>query len=166
MMGLMHNVKRLGELLAAKDVRVVMAESCTAGLASAALARLPGISQWHCGSAVTYREPTKSAWLDVSASDLQQYSAVSQPVAEQMALGVLAKTPEASYSASVTGHLGPDAPPDLDGVVFVAVAARVNGGIQLIEVRQVRLAKQSRRQRQKEAAAILLERLAHHVAAC
>ena len=164
-MGLMQNAKRLGELLAAKDVRVVMAESCTAGLASAALARLPGISQWHCGSAVTYREPTKSAWLDVSPSDLQQYSAVSQPVAEQMALGVLAKTPEASYSASVTGHLGPAAPPDLDGVVFVAVAARINGGIQLIEVRQVRLAKQSRRQRQKEAAAILLERLAHHVAA-
>ncbi|NIL95616.1 MAG: nicotinamide-nucleotide amidohydrolase family protein [Planctomycetales bacterium] len=163
-MGLVRQAKRLAHLLDQHQVRVVLAESCTAGLASATLARVPGISRWHCGSAVTYREATKAAWLDVSASDLQQHSAVSQPVAEQMAVGVLAKTPEATISAAVTGHLGPDAPSELDGMVYVAVAARVNDQIILREVHRILLAKKSRRKRQKEAAAALLERLADQVA--
>jgi nicotinamide mononucleotide (NMN) deamidase PncC len=49
---------------------------------------------------------------------------VSREVAEQMAVRVLAKTPEADLAAAVTGHLGPNAPARLDGLVFAAVAWR------------------------------------------
>ena len=45
-------------------------------------------------------------------------------VAELMAGRVLEKTPEADLGISVTGHLGPDAPPQLDGHVYVALAWR------------------------------------------
>jgi nicotinamide mononucleotide (NMN) deamidase PncC len=41
-----------------------------------------------------------------------------------MAVGVLERTPEADLAASVTGHLGPDAPAALDGVIYVGVARR------------------------------------------
>lgn len=151
--------KQLATVLKKRKLRIVLAESCTAGLASAALAQNPGISQWLCGSAVTYREATKQAWLDVSAGDLKQFTAVSGPVAKQMALGVLEKTPEADFAASITGHLGPDAPQGFDGVVFVAVAERADGELKLLDVLRRELLSGTRVKRQEEAAGILLLRI-------
>lgn len=119
--------QRLADDLAATRTRIVFAESCTAGLVSALLAQAPGISAWHCGSAVTYREATKVAWLEVSQRDLERHTAVSQPVAEQMAAGVLRNTPEAQLAVSITGHLGPNAPAEFDGLAFVGTARKVAG---------------------------------------
>lgn len=115
--------------------RIVFAESCTAGLIAATLARIPGVSEHLCGSAVVYRNATKTAWLGVSADDLADESIgpVSEPVAAAMAIGVLARTPEADLAASVTGHLGPDAPAELDGVIYVGVARRDQAGSPCIE---------------------------------
>jgi PncC family amidohydrolase len=102
--------------------RLVLAESCTGGLIAAALAQLPGVSEQLCGSAVVYREDTKFQWLGVSRALLREHGAVSAPVAEAMARGVLKRTPEADVSASVTGYLGPGHP--RDGHAFAAVAFR------------------------------------------
>lgn len=157
--------EKLATVLAQQNVRIVLAESCTAGLASAALAQIPGISQWHCGSAVTYREATKQAWLDVSAADLKQFTAVSEPVARQMALGVLEKTPEADFAASITGHLGPEAPEGFDGVVFIATARRTNAQTELLRVQQMKLQATERVARQNEAAATLLHLLCESIEA-
>jgi nicotinamide-nucleotide amidase len=142
--------------------KVVFAESCTGGLVAAELATVPGISQHLCGSMVTYREPSKTAWLGVDAQLLDQYSAVSQPVTDAMALGVLQRTSEASWSAAVTGHLGPGAPAQLDGQIFIAVARRFRGGAASPLVKQlaVRLRSNTRAERQAEAAAQVLETLA------
>ena len=158
-----EEARALAATLQRKDARVVLAESCTAGLVSAALARVPGISQWHCGSAVTYREATKTAWLDVSAATLEQFTAVSEPVARQMARGVLASTPEATFSAAITGHLGPDAPAKLDGVVYISVATRRGARAQITGVWRHKLKSASRYRRQQEAAALVLRRLATEV---
>jgi nicotinamide-nucleotide amidase len=116
----------LAERLKETHSRIVFAESCTAGLIAATLARVPGISAHLCGSAVVYRNETKSAWLSVSADDLANESIgpVSGEVAAAMATGVLQMTPEADIAASITGHLGPDAPADLDGVIIVSIARR------------------------------------------
>ena len=105
-------------------VRVVFAESCTGGLVAATLARFPGMSEYLCGSAVTYRNDTKIRWLEVSAGALRHAGAVSAVVAREMAAGVLEATPESDLAVSVTGHLGPDAPPELDGVIYVGSASR------------------------------------------
>ena len=94
---------RLVERLAENNVRVVFAESCTGGLVAATLAEVPGVSEFLCGSAVTYREDTKCEWLGVSADDIARHSAVSESVAGQMAIGVLERTPEADLAASITG---------------------------------------------------------------
>ncbi len=157
--------EKLATVLAQQNVRIVLAESCTAGLASAGLAQIPGISQWHCGSAVTYREATKQAWLDVSAEDLSQFTAVSEPVAKQMALGVLEKTPEADFAASITGHLGPDAPEGFDGIVFIAIAKRANTQTELLRVQRMKLQTAERVARQNEAATTLLRLLCEAIEA-
>lgn len=118
--------KLLADCLNYHEYRIVFAESCTAGLVSATLARIPGVSQWHCGSAVTYRNLTKHQWLGVALDQLEPPGPgpVSQAVAIAMAEGVLSRTPEARISAAVTGHLGPDAETGLDGVVWIAIAGR------------------------------------------
>jgi PncC family amidohydrolase len=149
----------LSELLAERRIRVVFAESCTAGLVAATLARVPGISKWLCGSAVTYCEATKQAWLDVPKELIEQFSAESKQVTRAMAIGVLEKTPEADLAAAVTGHLGPDAPAEADGAIFVAVARRESSRLAVTAVNRFTLTSQSRTERQGEAAALVLDQL-------
>jgi PncC family amidohydrolase len=151
--------------LAAQHVRFVLAESCTGGLAAAALVGVPGISEWLCGSLVSYRDRSKIEWLGVSADDLAARSAVSSTVAAQMARGALEQTGEAVWSASVTGHLGPDAPAGLDGVVYVAVARRHGEAIVVERSAEWKLTATSRDDRQREAAQRLLDILSDSIAA-
>lgn len=117
---------RIAALLKTTKTRVVFAESCTAGLISATLGRVPGISEYHCGSAVVYRLDTKSRWLGIDPALLVEPGPgpVSDVVARLMAVGVLERTPEATFSAAITGHLGPNAPSHQDGLVFIGVAHR------------------------------------------
>lgn len=115
---------KLADALARSQQRIVFAESCTAGLVSATLGRIAGISAWMCGSAVVYRLDTKHRWLDVSEVMLAEHGAVSEAVAAAMASGALSRTPEADVAAAITGHLGPHAPDDQDGLVWMAVAQR------------------------------------------
>ncbi len=126
-MKLSELAQTLAARLKQRKAMIVFAESCTGGLASGELTKIPGISANHCGGVVVYRETTKQAYLQVSAKLLKEKGAVSEEVAQAMALGVLNKTPEATLSAAVTGHLGPDAPEELDGVVYLACALRGKG---------------------------------------
>ena len=125
---MLHESDRLAheiaEQLTRLGMRIVFAESCTGGLLSATLARIPGISNVHCGSAVVYRLDTKTQWLGIEKTILVNPGAVSEPVARLMAEGVLKRTPEASIAASITGHLGPNAPAHQDGLIYVGIAIR------------------------------------------
>ncbi len=145
------------QLLASPLVRLVCAESCTAGMVSATLAHTPGISGSLCGSAVTYRAETKTAWLGVSAALIQEHTAVSAPVTAAMAISVMKITPEANFSVAITGHLGPGAPPSLDGTVFIALAIRDSDAIRLVWEREFRLETTRRDQRQSEATLLTLQ---------
>ena len=158
-MSLESTAEDLALRLAEHAKRVVFAESCTGGLVSATLAEIPGISQWLCGSSVVYREATKRDWLAIAESDIARFTAVSEPVARTMATSVLERTPEADLSASVTGHLGPQAPEGFDGLVFVAVASRIDQRVEVLQVRSHRLRTLTRRQRQTEAAELVLNHL-------
>ena len=119
--------RQVARLLKQREQRIVFAESCTAGLVAASLSRVPGISSWLCGSMVTYRNEEKAAWLGISPALLQDPGPVSEIVARQMVEQVLQRTDDATFAAAVTGHLGPNAPADLDGVVFIATACRNTG---------------------------------------
>lgn len=155
---------QVGELLKVSGLRLVLAESCTGGLLSKAMVDIPGISEYYCGSAVTYRNETKAEWLKADRDLLNDPSIgpVSSQIAEQMCLGVLAATPEADVSASVTGHLGPEAPPDLDGVIYIGVAFRKEQKAQIVRRKLSDDEPESgtkRSFRQKEAGAFVLKAL-------
>lgn len=130
-------VHQVAELLKQTKTRIVFAESCTAGLVSATLARIPGISEFHCGSAVVYRLDTKTQWLGVDEDLLQNPGPVSAEVAVAMARGVLERTPEAQLSAVITGHLGPQAPHGQDGLIFVGIGRRKGESISIQTTRHV-----------------------------
>ena len=123
-----RGARRLAALLEQHALQLVLAESCTAGLVAATLARVPGISAHLCGSAVVYQVETKSAWLKIPESMLDQPGPVSRVVAAEMAKRVLARTPHANVSAAVTGHLGPGAPRRQDGLAYTAIAFQPTGG--------------------------------------
>ncbi|MEO2014397.1 MAG: CinA family protein [Fuerstiella sp.] len=110
---------------------IVFAESCTAGLLAATMGRVPGVSSVLAGSAVVYQKTTKHKWLNISEDLLRDPGPVSKIVSELMAEGVLVDTPHATIAASVTGHLGPDAPRNLDGIAWSTVAIREENGITL-----------------------------------
>ena len=146
----------LADRLAAKQQKIVFAESCTAGMASALLGGCPGISAWLCGSAVTYREATKTQWLDIDSALLKQFSAESAETTCQLAKAVLQKTPEANLAAAITGHLGPQAPVEIDGKIFMAIAVRKRNEFDISQL-EFQLAQTERRPRQLESATHLLK---------
>ncbi|MFN0197562.1 MAG: CinA family protein [Planctomycetaceae bacterium] len=120
----MPAARQLARVLKQQRRMLVLTESCTGGLIASWLTTIPGISEHFCGSAVVYRNATKSSWLDVPPEKLIRPGPVSKIVAEAMARGVLEMTPEADLAASITGHFGPNAPAHQDGLFFVGIAER------------------------------------------
>ena len=148
---------RLDEL---RTDKVVFAESCTAGLISAALAGVSGISKYLCGSFVTYRESAKQKLLNIPSDLLQEHTAVSANVTELMATNCLASLEEATWSAAITGHLGPGVDEKLSGIIYVAIArrdAKQPSQIKLQSSESFQLVSASRVERQQESASIALE---------
>ena len=149
----------LAAILKHTDQKIVLAESCTGGRAAALLTLEPGISGHFCGSAVTYRAETKSQWLNIDSGFIQTHTAESIETTLAMATEVLNRTTEADWSAAVTGHFGPGAPPEKDGIVFIVVARRLAEKIDT-QWQQIKLIAASRSERQHEAAEKMLSILA------
>lgn len=109
-------------LLREKNLQLATAESCTAGLLSAAVTAVPGASAvFTCGVAA-YSNDIKRTVLGVPAATLDTVGAVSAETAVAMADGVrrLAAT---AIGVSVTGVAGPDTEEGKPvGTVFLALA--------------------------------------------
>lgn len=114
---------------------IVFAESCTAGLISASIARIPGASKVLAGSLVVYQTASKIQWLGIADQTLQENDVVSPAICVAMAENALRKTPHADVAASITGHLGPGAPDHLDGVAFCGFAQWSGKDVQTDSVR-------------------------------
>lgn len=153
--------------------RLVLVESCTAGLAAGLLGGLPGISENWCGSLVVYRNASKSDWLGLDSKMLDDpaIGPVGSIASAALAKAALQRTPEATVAAAVTGHLGPHSPLGLDGRVFICVARR--NGMELIDYAWSCTLKSPspvdsldmdrRVSRQSEAAFVFLETIAEHL---
>lgn len=100
-------IDTLARLLVANGVTLVTAESCTGGMITAELTRVPGCSEWLEGGFVTYRLSAKTRMLGVRQDTLDIYGAVSEPTAREMAEGALRHS-NGGISLSVTGIAGPD----------------------------------------------------------
>ena len=96
----------LAQVLIARKMSMVTAESCTGGLIAASCTQLSGSSAWFERGFVTYSNAAKSELLGVAASLIEAQGAVSEEVAKAMALGALINSP-ACISVAVTGIAGP-----------------------------------------------------------
>jgi len=153
----LHSIAaQIRSALERSGLKCAFAESCTGGMVAAAMTGVPGVSSFLCGSQVTYRVDSKSSWLGVDPALIASHTAESAEVTEAMASGLLEKTPEADVAVAVTGHLGPGAPKDKDGVIFVAEVKR---GGNSAEVSDLKLTSKARLQRQIEATEFVLKTL-------
>ena len=109
-------------LLREKNLQLATAESCTAGLLSAAVTAVPGASAvFTCGVAA-YSNDIKRTVLGVPAATLDTVGAVSAETAVAMADGVR-RLADAAIGVSVTGVAGPDTEEGKPvGTVFLARA--------------------------------------------
>lgn len=149
--------QEVARLLSVRSEKLVLAESCTCGLIASTLGQIAGISSNFCGSAVVYRADSKKSWLGVSDQVITKHTTESHEVAEKIAIGVLKSTPEADWSIGIVGHLGPDAPPDKDGMIFLTIVRRTKRGkIKIKESIGHKLSCEPRGARQKEATEVAL----------
>ena len=90
----------------AQKIRLATVESCTGGLIAAALTSIAGASDVVDRGFVTYSNAAKHEMVGVPMTLIEQYGAVSEPVAEAMAAGALERS-RAGIAVSVTGVAGP-----------------------------------------------------------
>ena len=94
-------------LLREKGRTLAAAESCTGGLIAKRITDVPGASLVFMGGVVSYTDTVKHRVLGVPAEMLEEYGAVSAPVARAMAEGARRAT-TADLAVSVTGVAGPE----------------------------------------------------------
>ena len=89
-----------------KGKTLVTAESLTGGGIGAALTAVSGSSAVYKGGIISYTNEVKHQLLGVPGDTLEQFGAVSEPVARAMAEGAR-KVLKADVAVSVTGLAGP-----------------------------------------------------------
>ena len=96
----------VAELLIERKLTIATAESCTGGLIASKLIEYPGISEVLLEGCVTYSNDAKMRRLGVKAETLEQFGAVSEETAREMAEGI-ARTSGAEIGIATTGIAGP-----------------------------------------------------------
>jgi len=103
---------RVGDLLKQKNMKLVMAESCTGGLVGNLITNIAGSSDYYLGSVTAYAYEAKEALLGVKHETLLQYGAVSRQTVLEMAAGVRRSLAgdiplETIIGVSISGIAGP-----------------------------------------------------------
>jgi nicotinamide-nucleotide amidase len=111
-------------LLTERKKTLALAESCTGGCIAQRMTDVPGASVVFLGGVVSYANSIKEKFLGVRAETLQQYGAVSEAVAREMALGTRENF-GSDFAIAVTGIAGPGGgtPEKPVGTVFIALAS-------------------------------------------
>ncbi len=130
----------VGQMLRERSLTVAAAESCTGGYVAHALTNIPGSSAWVAGGVVAYANRIKTDVLGVSPETLRQHGAVSERVAEQMAVGVRRRL-GADLGLSTTGVAGPSggAPEKPVGTVWIGYADAAGVSARRLQLVQDRL---------------------------
>ena len=87
-------------------LKLVTAESCTAGMIASTLADEPGSGSWLECAFVTYSEEAKMHYIGVKPETIERYNLTSEEVAREMSEGAL-KTANANVAIADTGVAGP-----------------------------------------------------------
>lgn len=112
----------LGNILRTKKLTVATAESCTGGLVASRITDVSGSSEYFKEGYVTYSNEIKHKILGVSKKTLEEYGAVSQECAFEMAQGLMKQT-NCDLAICTTGIAGPTGGSKTKpvGLVYIAV---------------------------------------------
>ena len=115
----------MGALLKERSLTLATAESCTGGLIGHRLTQVSGSSDYYKEGFIVYSNEAKVDRLGVESKLIEEFGAVSEPVARAMAEGVCRVT-GADIGVSVTGIAGPSGGSDLKpvGLTYIAVHDR------------------------------------------
>jgi len=124
-MHLNNQLKKLTALLKKKKLKVAIAESCTGGLISYNLTKIPGSSKYFMMGVVSYSNKSKIDLLKVRQKTLTKYGAVSAETCKEMCKNLL-KISKTNISISVTGIAGPDGGTKKKpiGLVYVGICSK------------------------------------------
>lgn len=120
----------VGNLLRDRGETVSVAESATGGLLAVRITSVPGASDYFAGGFLVYNDRMKAALLGIPESMLKEHTAVSEPVAEAMAVAAQERT-GSSYALSITGVAGPGGGEEKTpvGTVFIGIAGPDGRGV-------------------------------------
>ncbi len=121
-------------LLREQGMTLTTAESCTGGLLSGKIVNVPGASEVFTEGFITYSNQAKIKYLGVSGSTLEQFGAVSEQTAGEMAAGA-ARTSGCDVSAAITGIAGPEGGTKEKPVGLVYIACHIKGTTTVKEYR-------------------------------
>lgn len=125
-----HNLESMLRYLSENKLRLVTAESCTAGLIASLLAEAPGSGSWLDCAFVTYSRQAKVHLLGVRDDTIDRYNLTSEEVAREMAEGAL-RLSQANVALADTGLAGPGGQDDIpQGTVCFAWAFERDGQVQ------------------------------------
>ena len=122
----MHDIEfRLVEKLLQFKMTIATCESCTGGLISKRITNVPGASEVFGYGVCTYANEAKVKLLGVSVTTLENFGAVSQDTALEMAGGMLSLS-GADIAISTTGIAGPGGGTETKpvGLVYTAIACK------------------------------------------
>ncbi|MBU2359489.1 MAG: CinA family protein [Alphaproteobacteria bacterium] len=102
----MSKASQLLELARERGIVIALAESCTGGLIAGAITEVAGSSAIFDRGFVTYTNAAKMQMLGVLSDTLDDFGAVSEEVAREMAQGAFDNS-DAQIALSVTGIAGP-----------------------------------------------------------
>ena len=122
------------EILAQKKMTVTTAESCTGGLIAGTLVNVAGASDVLNEGYVTYSNEAKERLVGVKHETLEEYGAVSEQTAREMAEGA-ARAAKADAALSATGIAGPGGGTEEKPVGLVYIGCYVNGETTVKECR-------------------------------
>lgn len=114
------------EMLVNNNLTISTTESCTGGLLAGKLINYPGVSSVFLEGAVTYSNEAKMKRLGVKKETLDNFGAVSEECAREMAEGI-DKAAGTDIGLSTTGLAGPGGGTDEKPVGLVYVGLHMNG---------------------------------------
>lgn len=124
-MHLNNQLKNLTTKLKKNKIKVAVAESCTGGLISYNLTKIPGASKYFMMGIVSYSNISKLDLLKVRQKTLTKYGAVSAEICKEMCNNLL-KISKTNIAISVTGIAGPDGGTKKKpiGLVYVGICSK------------------------------------------
>ena len=120
--------QKLASILTERELKIVTAESLTAGMLASHLADVAGASAYLLGAYVCYLDEIKQQLLNVDSEVLAKDGAVSANCVREMATNSLRQVQAADIAIAVSGFAGPEnanwSEKEPCGTVYMAITRR------------------------------------------